>query len=88
MDPYAYRFDGVPNGVYQVDLRFAELDNLGPGGGMFDVIFENTLRAAGATTSPTRSGRYAADARPSSSRSPTAARTSAPDPAGGVREAR
>ena len=31
VDPYAYRFDGVPNGVYQVDLRFAELDNSGPG---------------------------------------------------------
>ena len=42
-DPYAYRFDGVPNGVYQVDLRFAEFENIGPGKRVFDVIFENTL---------------------------------------------
>ena len=25
-----YRFDGVPNGAYQVELRFAELSNGGP----------------------------------------------------------
>jgi hypothetical protein len=43
IDPYAYRFDNVPNGVYQVDLRFAELaggEKLGKR--LFDVIIENT----------------------------------------------
>ncbi len=44
VDPYAYRFDSVPNGVYQVDLRFAELDKVQPGGRLFDVITENTLQ--------------------------------------------
>jgi hypothetical protein len=43
VDPYAYRFDGVPNGVYEVELKFAEFDNLGPGGRVFDVVVENDL---------------------------------------------
>jgi subtilisin family serine protease len=43
LDPYAYRFDTVPNGVYQVELRFAELDKKAPGARIFDVIVENTL---------------------------------------------
>jgi hypothetical protein len=42
-DPYAYRFDGVPSGIYQLELRFAEIDDLGPGKRVFDVVFENTL---------------------------------------------
>jgi subtilisin family serine protease len=42
-DPYAYRFDNVPNGVYEVDLRSAELQNVRPGQRLFDVIVENTL---------------------------------------------
>lgn len=29
-DPVEYRFDGLPNGVYQVDLYFAELENMKP----------------------------------------------------------
>jgi malectin (di-glucose binding ER protein)/carboxypeptidase family protein len=35
-----YRFDGLPNGVYMVDLRFAELANTRPGRHLFDVIIE------------------------------------------------
>lgn len=43
-DPYAYRFDAIPNGVYEVDLGFAELQkNVGPGKRLFDVIIEDTL---------------------------------------------
>ena len=61
-DPYAYRFDGVPNGVYQVDLRFAELDNVGPGKRLFDVIFENTL-VLPAHDIFYEVGRYAAEAK-------------------------
>jgi len=43
IDPYAYRYDNVPNGMYQVDLRFAELLGAKLGKRLFDVIVENTL---------------------------------------------
>jgi Malectin domain len=44
IDPYAYRFDNVPNGTYQIDLRFAELDQKEKlGKRLFDVIVEDTL---------------------------------------------
>jgi hypothetical protein len=42
-DPYAYRYDNVPNGVYEVDLRSAELKSLKLGKRLYDVIIENTL---------------------------------------------
>jgi hypothetical protein len=42
IDPYAYRFDNVPNGVYQVDLKFAELLNAKIGKRLYDVIVEET----------------------------------------------
>jgi hypothetical protein len=35
-----YRFDGLPNGVYEVDLRFAEISNTRPGRHFFDVLVE------------------------------------------------
>jgi hypothetical protein len=38
-----YRFDGLPNGKYQVELRFAELQNQKPGQRIFDVIAENAF---------------------------------------------
>ena len=38
-----YRFDGLPNGMYQVDLRFAELQNQKAGQRLFDVIAEGNL---------------------------------------------
>lgn len=42
-DPYAYRFDNVPNGIYEIDLRFAELQGTRPGQRLFDVIVENSM---------------------------------------------
>jgi hypothetical protein len=33
-----YRFTGLPAGVYQVELRFAEIQNKRPGQRQFDVI--------------------------------------------------
>jgi N-acetylneuraminic acid mutarotase len=42
-DPTEYRFDGLPNGMYEFDLRFAELQNRQPGTRLFDVIIENNL---------------------------------------------
>jgi hypothetical protein len=42
INPYAYRFDNVPNGVYQVELGFAEISKMGIGKRLFDVIVENT----------------------------------------------
>jgi subtilisin family serine protease len=62
VDPYAYRFDGVPNGVYQVDLRFAELDNVRAGKRVFDVVFENELLLP-AHDIFYEVGRYAAEAK-------------------------
>jgi subtilisin family serine protease len=37
-----YRFD-VPNGIYQVELRFAELSNRRPGQHLYDVMIEGNL---------------------------------------------
>ncbi|HTU99610.1 MAG TPA: S8 family serine peptidase, partial [Luteitalea sp.] len=42
VDPYAYSFDRVPNGLYQVELGFAELTALSFGERLFDVVIENT----------------------------------------------
>jgi subtilisin family serine protease len=61
-DPYAYRFDNVPNGVYQVELRFAEFDNIKPGKRIFDVVVENTL-VLPAHDIVYEVGRFAADAK-------------------------
>jgi hypothetical protein len=38
-----YRFDDLPNGVYQVDLRFAEIQNAAPGSRVFDVAAEGQV---------------------------------------------
>jgi predicted phage tail protein len=38
-----YRFDGLSPGVYQVDLRFAEIQNRKPNQRLFDVIVEGNL---------------------------------------------
>lgn len=43
IDPYAYRFDNVPNGVYQIDLNFAEIGGAKMGKRLYDVIIEDTL---------------------------------------------
>jgi subtilisin family serine protease len=42
-DMQEYRFDGLPSGVYQVELRFAELSNRRPGQHIFDVLIEGSL---------------------------------------------
>ncbi|MGH3658682.1 MAG: malectin domain-containing carbohydrate-binding protein, partial [Micromonosporaceae bacterium] len=42
-NPTEYRFDGLPNGVYEVDLRFAELTNVQPGSRLYDVIIEGSF---------------------------------------------
>ncbi len=38
-----YRFDGLPAGVYQLELRFAEIQNQAPGHRIFDVVAEGSL---------------------------------------------
>jgi Malectin domain len=43
VNPTEYRFDGLPNGTYQVELGFAELTPRAPGTRSFDVIAENTV---------------------------------------------
>ncbi|MEN9578313.1 MAG: hypothetical protein RJA70_1322 [Pseudomonadota bacterium] len=40
---YAYRYDGVPNGIYEIDMRFAEITNTKLGKRMFDVVVEKTM---------------------------------------------
>jgi hypothetical protein len=42
-DPSEYRFDGLPSGVYEIDLRFTEPNNMKPGKRIFDVIAEGNL---------------------------------------------
>ncbi|MGC4948754.1 malectin domain-containing carbohydrate-binding protein [Streptomyces sp. DT224] len=39
---YEYRFDGLPEGVYEVELGFAELSSTQPGKRLFDVLAEGT----------------------------------------------
>jgi hypothetical protein len=41
--PLANRFDGLAPGIYQVELRFAELQRTRPNTHLFDVILENSL---------------------------------------------
>jgi subtilisin family serine protease len=38
-----YRFDRLPAGVYQVELRFAEINTTQPGKHMFDVLIEGNM---------------------------------------------
>jgi subtilisin family serine protease len=38
-----YRFDGLPPGIYQVDLRFAEISNTQPNKRVFDVLLEGNI---------------------------------------------
>ena len=40
--PMTYRFTGLPAGTYQVELRFAEIQNKKPGQRQFDVIVNGT----------------------------------------------
>lgn len=38
-----YRFDGLPAGVYEVDLRFAEVKPTQPNGRLYDVLIEGSV---------------------------------------------
>ncbi|HKE50115.1 MAG TPA: malectin domain-containing carbohydrate-binding protein, partial [Actinomycetes bacterium] len=58
--PTEYRFDGLPNGVYEVDLRFAELINAAPGTRLYDVIIEGNF-ALPAHDTAGEVGTFAAD---------------------------
>jgi hypothetical protein len=42
-DAGGYRFPNVPNGTYQVELLFAEFENIRPNRRVFDVYIENQL---------------------------------------------
>jgi len=56
-----YRFDGLPAGVYEIDLRFAELKYTQPGRRQFDVVAENTTLLLGHDIVLAAGGRYRAD---------------------------
>jgi hypothetical protein len=44
VDPLEYRFDGLPSGIYQLDLRFAEISGPGrPNARLYDVIAEGAV---------------------------------------------
>jgi subtilisin family serine protease len=44
VDPYAYRYDNVPNGIYEIDLKFAEIVKLGKKERrVFDVVIEDSM---------------------------------------------
>jgi hypothetical protein len=57
---YEYRFDGLAPGVYQIELRFAELAPTQPNSHLFDVIIENNL-ALSALDIAAEVGSFAAD---------------------------
>ena len=42
-NPSQYRFDNVPNGVYEIELRFAEINGRAPDRRLADVIAEQSL---------------------------------------------
>jgi subtilisin family serine protease len=56
-----YRFDGLPSGVYQVELRFAELSNRRPGQHIFDVLIEGNLALPAYDIVLAAGGTYTAD---------------------------
>ncbi len=56
-----YRFDGLPSGVYEIDLRFAEFKYKVSGKRQFDVVAENTTLVLGHDIVLTVGDRYRAD---------------------------
>jgi hypothetical protein len=56
-----YRFDNVPNGTYEIDLRFAEFTHRSPGKRQFDVVAENTTVLLGHDIVLTAGDRLRAD---------------------------
>lgn len=55
-----YRFDGVPNGVYQVELGFAELSGTKPGKRVFDVSAEGVEKVSNVDVALETGGGYRA----------------------------
>jgi hypothetical protein len=60
-NPFEYRFDGVPDGVYEVDYRFAETNGRRPGRRVARLIVEQTVVEADHDIAA-EVGAYAADA--------------------------
>jgi subtilisin family serine protease len=56
-----YRFDGLPDGVYEIELRFAELQHSAPGKRQFDVTAENNTLLLGYDIVLGSGGRNVAD---------------------------
>ncbi|MFG3189788.1 S8 family serine peptidase [Streptomyces omiyaensis] len=55
-----YRFDGLPNGVYQVELGFAELSGKAPGRRVFDVLAEGVEKLSNVDVALESGGGYRA----------------------------
>ncbi|WP_328952300.1 S8 family serine peptidase [Streptomyces sp. NBC_00184] len=60
---YEYRFDGLPDGAYQVELGFAELSNTQPGKRVFDVLAEGVQELPDVDIALEAGGTYRALAR-------------------------
>ncbi|TXS44665.1 malectin domain-containing carbohydrate-binding protein [Streptomyces sp. OR43] len=60
---YEYRFDGLPDGTYQVELGFAELSNTQPGKRVFDVLAEGVQELPDVDIALEAGGTYRALAR-------------------------
>ena len=56
-----YRFDGLPSGTYEIDLRFAEFKYRTPGKRQFDVVAEGTTLVLGHDIVLTVGDRFRAD---------------------------
>jgi hypothetical protein len=56
-----YRFDSLPAGVYEIDLRFAEFKNRVAGKRQFDVVAEGTILLLGHDIALTVGDRFRAD---------------------------
>ncbi|MEV6107974.1 malectin domain-containing carbohydrate-binding protein [Streptomyces sp. NPDC051940] len=55
-----YRFDALPDGVYEVELDFAEVSGTRPGRRVFDVLAEGTRRLAGLDVARDAGGEFRA----------------------------
>ncbi|WP_327170544.1 S8 family serine peptidase [Streptomyces sp. NBC_01336] len=60
---YEYRFDGLPDGTYQVELGFAELSSTQPGKRVFDVLAEGVQELPDVDIALEAGGTYRALAR-------------------------
>ncbi|MEU2246680.1 S8 family serine peptidase [Streptomyces sp. NPDC019224] len=58
-----YRFDNVPNGVYQIELDFAELGKVAAGKRLTDVLAEGTVQLPDLDIAGTTGGSYRALAK-------------------------